>query len=128
MKIINRIKCVKNIEIYIAIFLVLVLLLVYFSSGTKNVSNQKDMTNEEARLASTLSNIKGVGEVSCMITYSTATSVGLFDTGDDGENEVEGVVIVAKGANDTRTRIEIKKAVCFALDIDASKIEVFEMK
>lgn len=115
----SRIKYVKNIEIYIAITLVLVLLLIYFSSGATSGAVNKEMNGEELRLAEVLSDIKGVGDVSVMITRQG---------NGDNANSIEGVVVVAKGASDVKVKIELTKAVCFALNVNTKQVEVFEMK
>ncbi|MEG2001558.1 MAG: hypothetical protein RR107_00525 [Clostridia bacterium] len=114
----SRIKYVKNIEIYVCITLVLVLLLIYFGSvGSGSVAN-KEMNSEEARLSQVLTNIKGVGSVNVMITRKS----------DNDNNAIEGIVVVAKGADDVKVKIELIKAVCFAMNVNANQVEVFEMK
>ncbi|MEG2116470.1 MAG: hypothetical protein RRZ69_02165 [Clostridia bacterium] len=114
----SRIKYVKNIEIYVCITLVLVLLLIYFGSvGSGSVAN-KEMNSEEARLSQVLTNIKGVGSVNVMITRKS----------DNDNNVIEGIVVVAKGADDVKVKIELIKAVCFAMNVNANQVEVFEMK
>ncbi|MEG1805379.1 MAG: hypothetical protein RR327_03190 [Clostridia bacterium] len=114
----SRIKYVKNIEIYVCITLVLVLLLIYFVSvGSGSVAN-KEMNSEEARLSQVLTNIKGVGSVNVMITRKS----------DNDNNAIEGIVVVAKGADDVKVKIELIKAVCFAMNVNANQVEVFEMK
>ncbi|MEG1520472.1 MAG: hypothetical protein RR458_05740 [Clostridia bacterium] len=114
----SRIKYVKNIEIYVCITLVLVLLLIYFGSvGSGSVAN-KEMNTEEARLSQVLTNIKDVGSVNVMITRKS----------DNDNNAIEGIVVVAKGADDVKVKIELIKAVCFAMNVNANQVEVFEMK
>jgi len=46
------------------------------------------------------------------------------------ENEpmVRGVVVVAQGASDVAVRMQLAQAVCTVLDIEQSKVEVFEME
>ncbi|MDO4548322.1 MAG: hypothetical protein Q4D04_09510 [Clostridia bacterium] len=66
-------------------------------------------TQLEARLASVLSAMDGVGECRVMI------------------NADEGVLIVAKGAEDISVRLEIIRAVRALLGVESERVEVLAM-
>lgn len=68
----------------------------------------------EKRLARTLSDIAGAGEVSVLINEA-----------EDGE--VTGVLIVAEGADEVGVKLRLLGAVEAALGVDASRIEIIEM-
>ena len=105
-----RIKKIKNIEIYIAIAFVAIILLIYFTSNaswlTKN--NKTDKNNNyssaydycletEKKLSKMLSGIKNAGKVDIMITfestperviaYITSSTKNTSSGGDGGYNE-----------------------------------------
>ncbi len=114
----SRIKYIKNIEIYVVVLIAAIMLLVYLG-GDLSVSTIKssNMSEEELRLAYSLSAIKGVGEVRTMITYK------------DSEKQIpESVIVVSKGAKQPRVVLEIKKACGVAVQVPPYKVEVFEMK
>lgn len=83
-KIVNKLKNIKHIEVYLIIALVLVVLLIWFadfSPKTKeehqNASNSVDeyTISLEKRLSNTLSQIDGVGNVSVMITLDGSSQL-----------------------------------------------------
>ncbi len=129
--VVSRIKYSKNMEICLGVIILAVLLIVYFVSGSGiTVGASSKMTDEEIRLAETLSNIKGVGSVTVMITNKEiVTNVGgTFGDEDIITKEIEGVVVVAEGASDVAIKMDLINAVCFALNIKTYQVEVFEMK
>ncbi len=75
-KMLEKLKKIKHIEIYIAVIIALILLLVYFGSKTNNkakVTTESDAMAQyeqslESRLSKALSTIEGAGEVAVMIT------------------------------------------------------------
>ncbi len=116
----SRIKYVKNIEIYIVVIALLVMLLIYTGGKSEAVSaSSQTMNEEEFRLAQTLSKIKGVGECQVYINYDSNDG--------DLKAEIEKCVIVATGATDVNVKIEIINMVSFALKLDLNQVEVFEM-
>lgn len=110
--ILSRIKYFKNVEVYIIVFLCLVVLLAYLSATDK--TSARAYTEEEKRLASTLSEIKGAGEVECMITSR--------------DGDIVGVIIVATGGGDVAVKNELVRAACYALGVANSRVEVFDRK
>ena len=105
----ERIKKIKNIEIYIAIAFVVIVLFIYFSSNfswpsKNNKNNQNNYTSAydycletEKKLSKLLSTIEDAGKVDIMITfestperviaYITSTSKNTSSGGDGGFNE-----------------------------------------
>lgn len=112
----------------------------------------------EEKLINTLSKIKGAGKVDVMISYSTtAEKIPALDvdtqTSEQGTNsqsqnpvtaknngsdelvvlmevepKIRGAIIVAEGASDVGVRLDLQRAAQTALDLPASKVEVFSMK
>lgn len=83
-KIINKLKNVKHIEIYLIIALVLIVLLIWFADFSPKTKEEPQTTtnsvadytlNLEKRLSNTLSQIDGVGEVSVMITLDGSSQL-----------------------------------------------------
>lgn len=105
----EKIKKIKNIEIYIAIAFVVIVLLIYFSSNFSwSSKNNKNSTNNytsaydycfetEKKLSKLLSTIEDAGKVDIMITfestperviaYITSSSKNTSSVGDGGFNE-----------------------------------------
>lgn len=104
----ERIKKIKNIEIYIAIAFVAIVLVIYFSSNFSwNSKNNDSKTNytsaydycleTEKKLSKLLSTIENAGKVDIMITfestperviaYITSSSKNTSSGGDGGFNE-----------------------------------------
>jgi hypothetical protein len=109
---IKRNKAVLIIIILIfAVMLTVLMLNGDSSSATTTYSYTQ--TNTEKKLAEILSNISGVGKAQVMISE-----------GDDG---IQGVVIVCDGANNIMTRSDILNAVSTALNIEKNIIAIYAM-
>jgi stage III sporulation protein AG len=77
MKLLEKIKKIKNWEIYLAVLVIGVILFIYFSSTpnaskdkedtTAVTSNENYITNLEKRLQLVISNIKDAGKVSVLV-------------------------------------------------------------
>ena len=122
-KLITKLKSVKNVEIIIAVVLALVAAVTYFVIAAKGKSKvtsaslnsyKVEMTESEARLARTISDIAGVGEANVLISRSA-------------DGEIVGVVVVAKGANDMTNRVKMIRCIEKATGASVDKIEIFEM-
>lgn len=86
---------------------------------------QDELSRQAERI---LSDIKGVGEVSVMISYGGEDSDKSIFSADNDKRSVSGVLIVADGGESGAVREKIVRAVQAALGVDAHKIEVFERK
>ena len=134
IKWLEKLKNVKHIEIYIGIIFIVVILLIYLSSsgGRKtSTDSTKDMTvisyveNLEKNLEDSLSNIAGVSDVKVMITLQMNEA----DVKDDEIvitkfPAIKGVLITAKGVNDTKNKLKVLQAVQSVIDITNGNIEI----
>lgn len=87
----KKLKTIKNIEIIIALVIISIAVLIYFtiegkreeetsSISTEKVTNETSLTDGlEDRLANILTEIEGAGKVSVMITYETTSEVVTAD-------------------------------------------------
>ena len=125
------------------------------TSTQTNTNNEKDVM--EQKLAKILSEISGIGNVSVMITYNSDAKINpVYNTKEeekDGQktldksvvyNEqnsnktvviestnmptVEGVIVVAIGANNVEIRSKIAQAISAITNVAIYKIQVFEKK
>ena len=167
-------KLDKKKKILLIAFLSVIALVVYFfpskkhNESNESISNNTQQTKEQ-RLEEVLSNIKGTGKVSVMITYKTSNEIvcannietetnsvtektengGIRESetiienkspvtigNGDGENalvmiekepEIEGVIVVAQGAENVNVKMELQKAVETVLQISSSQVEIFAM-
>ena len=134
IKWLEKLKNVKHIEIYIAIIFIVVILLIYLSSTKqKQTSNDitKDMTvsayveNLERNLEESLSSIAGVSNVKVLITLS----INNLEVENDKIKlssfpEIRGVLITAKGVNDTSNKLKVLHAVQSVIEITNGNIEI----
>ena len=131
---IEKLKKIKHIEIYIAAIFLIVILLIYlsnFNGKTKSNSKDNQMTitayieQLEDNLEDILSNIGGVSNVKVMITLDMASasidnsniSLGEFP-------QIKGVIITAKGVNNTMTKMKVLHAVEAVIEIKEGNIEI----
>ena len=156
-KIINKLKSIKHIEVYIAIALAIVVLCaVVFSPSNKSSkvnSDESYISQMEHKIVSVVQNIEGCGKVSVAISYESADEkVYAYETetvknGDSikqtsnivtvkGEAlvlktlppNILGVVVVAEGADNPVLRLKIIQAVVTLLGINSNCVEVFAYK
>lgn len=116
-----KLKSIKNIEIYLAIVLaVVVLILVFAGSGTKNTANSPTddsyIGQMEHKICSVIQKIAGCGKAEVAISYNEA------------EENFVGVVVVAEGASDPIVRFKIVEVVVTLLNVDSSDVAVFTYK
>ena len=131
---IEKLKNIKHIEIYIAIIFVVIILLIYLSSSKTKETSSK-LTNEmsvtayiesiEQNLEESLSNIAGVSDVKVMITLN----LNELQVIDDKINltsfpEIKGVLVTAKGVNNTSNKLKVLHAIEAVIDIKNGNIEI----
>ena len=132
-KIVEKCKKIKGFEIICALVIAVIAICIYFSVNAITDNRKTQATVKEKRdglvgeIESILSSIDGVGECEVLVTYkqgSENSSVGELDSTDN----IRGVVVVAQGGQDVLIRIKITNALCTLLKIEASNIQIFEMK
>ena len=133
----DKIKNIKHIEIYIAIVFVVVLALIYLSTSgkTSTKANSTTQTNElsvtayvsqlETNLENILSNIGGVTDVKVMITLNMSQAeVNNSQIYINKFPEIKGVVVTAKGVNDTDKKLKVLHAIEAVMEIKSGRIEI----
>jgi len=85
-------------------------------------------TLEEKKLEKILSSIKGVGDVSVMLTYEDAgTSKDIFSNEESSvSGEVRGAIITAEGGADAVAKRNILEAVTALFNIPVQNVKVYE--
>ena len=105
---------IKNLALFFAFgALLAVMIFQVFSKEDTTVSNIGN-SELEAELCLLLEEIDGVGEVNVMIY--------------EGENGVEGVVVVCDGANNLQVNMNIREAVAAALGANEKDIKIYLKK
>ena len=120
----NKLLKNKNNQALLVILIIGVVLI--FLSGIKSSDtkpNSENFISEEERLEQILSDIKGAGDVSVMITYHEPSKENNNEI-----NKVKGAVVTAEGSIDASIRSAISSAVCAALDLPAHKVCVYIKK
>lgn len=125
----KKLKSIKNIEIILAVLLALVVLLVFFSSKgasggvVSNVSDTNPYVSEiEQKLENLISKIDGAGQVEVMI---------MCEADEDSKSQnpyptVVSAVVVSSGAESTKVKLDIIRAVEALLGLKTSNIEVLK--
>ena len=129
----EKLKKIKHIEIYVAIIFLVIILLIYLSNfSNKQKSSSKDemtitayVNQLEDNLENILSNIGGVSNVKVMITLDMA-SASIEDSKItlSAFPEIKGVIITAKGVNNTATKLKVLHATEAVIDIKNGNIEI----
>jgi stage III sporulation protein AG len=153
---IEKIKKIKHLEIYVAVLLCLIAVLIFFTDfGSKDaVITTKNWEEKILEQVNTVvSSIDGVGKVKIAITYDSGlVNEYLYETktvssgGNTTETKqvvnvrgepivlrelypaIRGVVVVAEGGENAETRFKIIKALVTLLGVDANQVEVFGYK
>lgn len=134
----EKLKKIKHIEIYISIIFIVIILLIYlsnFSGKTSSKTNNSNMTINayveelEENLEDILSNIGGVSDVKVMITLDMK-SASLENSNITLEEfpEIKGIIITAKGVDDTYTKMKVLHAVEAVVDVKNGNIEILSSK
>ena len=132
--IVEKCKKIKGFEIICALVIAVIAICIYFSVNaiTSNTPQKVESTSQKqsglvGEIQEILSDIEGVGECQVLITYKSGQDTQEVDALNSTDN-IQGVVVVAKGGNDAYARIKIVNALCTLLKIDANNIQIFEMK
>lgn len=132
---IERIKKIKNIEIYAAVAIILVMVVIYIStlspsSFSNNSSGSSTRTNEdeyarelEAKLNSVLSQIKGAGRVEVMVTVVGSATMEIAYNIDEKTITQEGA-----GGSSTTTTTIVKTPVIINGRDGPQPLIIFEIK
>lgn len=80
----------------------------------------------EARMEAVLSSVRGAGRVRVLVS-ETKDNAEAFSASESA-GSVQGVVIVAEGADDLRVALELSGAAQALLGVDAEKIQVLKME
>ena len=120
-KFFSKLKSIKNIEIYVALILALIVIVCVFAgNGAKNVSKTVDddtyIGEMEHKICSVIQKIAGCGKAQVAISYAS------------NQEDVIGVVVVAEGADDPILRFKIVEVVVTLLDVDSTNVQVFTYK
>ena len=103
--------------------------IVDMDGGSEYTEETMLATEEEIRLESILSQMKGVGETEVMITYQSVETSNMFFSGGSNNNisrKEEGVIVASEGAGAIIVKNNIINAVATVFDIPASSVMVFE--
>lgn len=131
----EKLKNIKHIEIYVAIIFIVVILLIYlanFNSKDKpktTKTNDSSVTayieNMETNLEEILSNIAGVSDVKVMISINL-NSIEVVDSKVTLTKfpEIKGVLVTAKGVNNTTNKLKVLHAVEAVIDVTNGNIEI----
>lgn len=142
IKWLDKLKNIKHIEVYVVIIFAIVLLLIFFSTNTTKTSKSYTNTNNssstseqltvasyidnmETKLESILSKVQGASEVNVMITLDmSSTSIKDNEIQTSEFPKIKGVIVVAKGVENTQVKMNILKAVQSVIDISSGRIEI----
>ncbi len=137
---VEKLKNIKHIEIYITIIFAIILILIFFSSTGNTKSSSKSyakstlqeettitgyISTMEQKLETILSQVQGASNVQVMLTLdmsNTTIKDNVIQTSDFPP--IKGVVIVAKGVENTSVKMNILKAVQAVIDISSGRIEI----
>ena len=110
----KKILAVKNLKIMVIAIIISIGLIIYSGVSTNESGAVSNMDQEEIRLASTLSQIEGVGAVQTMITRNGS--------------EVTGVLVIAEGAENISVMLKLLDATSTVMGVDKSIVEVYQME
>ena len=133
MQLFQRLKKVRHIEwILLALAAGALILSFTWDIGAKaSIDNPSTaFTQQEMRLATILSNIQGVGQVSVYLYEREAEkAVSAFAPQAEGQAApYESCIVVAQGAQDLMVKTQLMRAVMTALKLPASAVEIFNME
>ena len=132
----EKIKNVKHIEIIIVVIFAIIMFLIYSSSfkPKKTTSKQTEQSelsinnyldDLELKLEKTLSKIKGVSDVKVMITLDlSSATIEENIIKSSTFPEIKGILVVAKGVENTNVKLNVLKAIEAVVDINNGSVEI----
>lgn len=132
----KKLKNLKHKEIIAGALVIAIVLIVYFSlaSCSSDVSdsvganadadNLDYCTAMRVRLEKIVSEIDGVGDASVIINWDKSVSTSISGSGTENP-KATGVVVVCKGGNSTKVKLDVIYAVSTLLDLSIEKIMVY---
>lgn len=134
-ELIAKLKQVKHIEIIACGVLIAIVLIIYFacascSSATGSAQNNVDLTNADyctamqVRLEKIVSEIDGVGDASVVVNWDKSVQTS-FGGGVTENPKATGAVVVCKGGDQTKVKLDVIYAVSTLLDLSIEKIIVY---
>lgn len=140
IKWLDKLKNIKHIEVYVVIIFAIILLLIFFSTNTTKTGKSSTVINKttteqsaitsyvddmETKLENILSKVQGASDVSVMITLDmSSTSIKDDEIQTTDFPAIKGVIVVAKGVENTQVKMNILKAVQSVIDISSGRIEI----
>ncbi len=102
--------------------------IVDIDGGEEVAADRERKSEEELRLQTMLSQIAGVGENQVMITWQeTEDAISVFSQAQE-HKKVQGVIVAAEGASNTKVQLSIINAVASVYDIPVSSVMVFQLE
>ena len=105
---------IKNLALFFAVGALIAVLIFEVFSKEDTTTTKLGNTALEAELCLLLEEMDGVGKVNVMIY--------------EGENGVEGVVVVCDGANNLQVNMNIREAVAAALGANEKDVKIYLKK
>ncbi len=131
--IIGRLKKVKHIEVIAVAAILVVVLTVYFACVSCNsaaTGEEVDLgdadycTSMQYQLEKIVSEISGVGDASVVINWDKSVAASYMGTPTENP-KATGVIVVCKGGNNTKVKLDVIYAVSTLLDLSTEKIIVY---
>lgn len=122
-------KRLKKTDYIVIMLCGLLLLVIATPTGSKinlknGVKDNLAATSDEIRLKNVLEKMNGVGRVEIMINKKEEQKTNLFG---DEKQQVEGIVVVAEGADYPSVNKDIMEAIMALFDVEAHKIKIVKM-
>lgn len=142
IKILERLKSIKHIEIIVVAIFAIVMVLIYLSTFSSSSTQKKDtgttansnsvvayIDNLETDLEKVLSKIKGVSNVTVLITLDmSSTQIIDNEIAVTTFPPIKGIIVVANGVQDVAVKMNILKAIQAVIDVTNGKIEILVSK
>lgn len=134
----EKLKNIKHIEFIVLAIFVVIILLIYGSTFKKKSNSKTSQISYEGSnnmngyleklerdLEGTISQIKGVSNAKVLITLNMSNAtIANNEIQTNTFPDIQGVVVVAKGVEDTSVKLNVLKAVEAVLNISTGCIEI----
>jgi len=141
----GRLKKIKHIELILAGVAVLVMLIIFFSSGASCASagfgsspnappsNESRQQRIQRELSESFSKIDGAGETIVIINWESSMEASANRITNQNQNSNQlypralGVLILTQGGDNVRLKLELINAVSVFLDITPDRIRILSL-